>query len=156
MDLAARPVALGVAEVPVIVTVRLLNAVVPLVPSKPAKRTRISSTDVWFRAHEVNSTLPDVAPTIFKFAFNEKLERAPVPLVNWIALVGFIAPTDSIAGKLKVVSEAMELMIKLEPIVVNFGTLKVVNAAMVFGLNVTPTLTSSGRLKVVNDAMVDG
>lgn len=42
---AASPVADGVEEVPVIVTVLVLNKVVPLVPSKAARRTRMLSTE---------------------------------------------------------------------------------------------------------------
>lgn len=56
MAFAAAPVADGADDVPVMVTVLLLNVVVPLVPFSAASATRMLSTDACVSAADVMFT----------------------------------------------------------------------------------------------------
>lgn len=108
---AANPVADGVAEVPVIVTVLLLNDVVPLVPSSAASLTRILSTDAWLRAQDVKDTFPTVPPTRFKVDPKLKLAKRGVVLSKLTELpaVERAGSINSIEGRLSVVNALHEL-----------------------------------------------
>ena len=139
MSLAASPVADGVADVPVIVTVLLLYAVVNPVPSRAAKRTSNPSTEATNKAQLVIITLPS---TRLRVEPSVKVDRAAVPLIMFM---------DTL---------------ELEPITSITGNVRVVNAAIVAGAirpfvkavlaRSTPTLVKAGRLIAVRAAIVLG
>ena len=136
---AAKPVALGVALVPVIVTVLLLYAVVKPVPSNAASRINKSSTDACVKAQLVMITLPS---TLRKVLPSVNVVSAAVPLMIF---------TD---------------MLEDEPITSITGKVKDVNAAIVAGAirpdvktvlaKFTPMLVKAGRSIVVREAIVAG
>ena len=160
--LAAKPVALGVALVPVIVTVLLLYAVVKPVPSNAASLTNKPSTEVWSRAQLVIITLPltrcNVLPSV------NVLNAAVAETI--FMLTDEEEPITSMAGKVKdvnapiVFGEMFPLVrpvrSKEVPMLFKAGNEIVVNAAIAAGLKLLPINSRTGKEKVVNDAIVLG
>ena len=59
---AVKPAPVGAADVPVIVTTRLLNGVVPFVPSNDASNINNAFTDAILKTADVVITFPVVLP----------------------------------------------------------------------------------------------
>ncbi len=131
---AAKPVADGADDVPVIVTVLFENAVVPFVPSNAANRISKLSTDVWLRAHEVNTTFPPPLPICLRVLGMVKVVIAPVAVIKENTLpVVVVVPMRSIAPNEIVVNAAIVAGAKVPPTLVKTGNDKLVNAAIVAG-----------------------
>ena len=178
--LAANPVADGVDEVPVIVTTRLLKAVVPSVPLRAASLTKMLSTDAWLRAAEVMTTLPAPLPTCLRVDGNWNVVNLGRILFKLITLPEVtVVPIRSItgtvielscnmipglnprvtvfnAGKLNEVRALIVLGLKLPPTVVNAGKLNEVRAAIVVGLKLLPTVVNAGTLNEVRETIEVG
>lgn len=104
---ADSPVADGVALVPVIVTVLLLYAVVPPVPSNAANRINMLSTLATNKAQLLKITLPS---TLFNVLPIVKVFNAAVPLTSEMLVAD---KSVSIAGKLTEVSAPQADMVTL-------------------------------------------
>ena len=136
---AAKPVALGVALVPVSVTVLLLYAVVKPVPSNAANLTNMPSTDAWVRAQLVMITLPLTSRRVLP---SVNVLNAAVPETIFM-LIDEEEPITSIAGKVKDVNATI-VAGAIRP------SVKIVLARF------TPTLFKAGRLIVVREDMLLG
>ena len=136
---AAKPVALGAALVPVMVTVFVLYAVVTPVPSNAANRTNNPSTDAWSKAQLVIITLPSTLRNVLP---KVKVDRAAVPLIILTDMLES-APITSIAGKVTDVNAAIDCR-KIRPF-----PKKVLARS-------TPMLVKAGKLIVVREANIRG
>ena len=159
---ADNPVADGVAEVPVIVTVFELYAVVNPVPSNAASLTSSPSTDATSKALLVMITLPSTRRNVLP---SVKVDNAATAVMMFTEMLE-VEPITSITGNVRVVKLPIVAGAILPPVntvrarstptLIRAGADSVTSAAIVLGKKVPVIFASTGIDSVVSDAIVVG